>query len=724
MKALKWALFALFAAICPVAAWGQGFIVPHREIRVAGACNVESVSFDATVKDQIAEVRLAQVIHNHSSIQLEAQYIFPVPPDALINQFMLMIDDKEVPARMYTREEATRIYESIVRTRKDPALLQYVGYGALQTNVFPVPPHGSRKISLRYGQLCRRDRDVTEIVFPLTPAKLSGKPIAELKMTVRIESPGRIKSVYSPAYAVNVERPDDHCAVVRYTQMHSVPAEDLRLLWTVSDRPVGATVLSYRPNEAEDGFFLLLASPDVKPTEKIASKTVVFAIDRSGSMAGQKIEQARNALKFVLNNLREGDTFNIIAYDDRVESFKPELQRYNEESRAAAMRFIETINDGGSTNIDGALKRAFELVGQTGRPSYVIFLTDGLPTAGEQNESRIAANAKQANAGNARLFAFGVGYDVNARLLDRLTTENSGTSDYVRPNENIESAVAKFYSKMTAPVMTNIKLAVGDAIINRQYPGDLPDLFSGGQIIAVGRYHTPGSFRVLLSGTVGDRQQTFESDCVLVRQSHDESYAFVEKLWASRRIGDILNQLDLHGRNQELIDELVRLSTRHGILTPYTAFLADERTRVHALRENAYRFEQDAFVGDMALAKNPGGVTGVNLRAEKARLQAAPQAQGGGVAVWRDMNGIEQRAQNVQVVGAKALYWRANLWVDPSVTPEEMKKAEQVDQFSDKYFELARNNAKMRQYLAMPEGCIIRVDGRVYQVNAQQQKGG
>ncbi len=751
---LKHLLSLLVVAILPSLASAQGIIIPPERVPIWGSYAVRNVTLDASVKDQIAEVQVSQVFRNLSSREMEVVYIFPTPPDATINQFTLMIDGQEVPAKIYTKEEARRIYEGIVRTRRDPALLEYVGYGAVQTSVFPLPPNGERKISLRYSQLCRRDRDVTELLFPLTSGKLSSKPIEELRVTVRIDNPLRIKSVYCPTFPIGIERPSENSAIVRYTQNNLSPSEDLRLFWSLSDKPIGASLLTYRPDDREDGYFLLLASPEVKSEGKVTNKTIVFALDRSGSMAGQKIEQARNALKFVLNNLREGDTFNLIAFDDRIETFKPELQRYDNESRAQAMRFIDNIHDGGSTNIDGALKRALELVGDTGRPSYVIFLTDGLPTAGETNESAIATNAKNTNHGRARLFTFGLGFDVNARLLDRLTTDNGGSGEYVRPNENIESSVAKFYGKMTAPVLTGVRMELAGAEVNRVYPRDLPDLFAGGQIIAVGRYRTAGPANIRLSGRVGDVQQTFEFPASLVGRSGDDNYGFVEKLWASRRIGEILNELDLKGRNQELIDELVRLSTRHGILTPYTSFLADERTRLHATGENAKEAERFAFDSADSFKGNVTGQRGVELRRMKQEFQNTDQvnqwavnggvvsggggARGGpsapsapmsrpgtsGNVIARDAEGNDRQVLNVQVVGNKALYRRSNRWVDPTVTPEDEKKAEQVEQFSDRYFELARNNARLRQYLSLPDGCTVRMDGKVYQINAQQNRGG
>ena len=146
---------------------------------------------------------------------------------------------------------------------------------------------------------------------------------------------------------------------------------------------MAARVLTYKPESKEDGYFLLLVSPEIKrKATKPIKKNVIFVVDRSGSMSGKKIEQAKESLKFVLNNLNDGDLFNIIAYDSSVESFQPELQRFNDDTRDEALGFIEGIYAGGSTNIDGALKSALsQLHDDDERPNYIIFLTDGLPTA-------------------------------------------------------------------------------------------------------------------------------------------------------------------------------------------------------------------------------------------------------------------------------------------------------------------------------------------------------
>ncbi len=426
---------------------GQGFVVDHRpHVPIARSFDVREVSVESRVRDQVAEVQVSQVFHNPGSFQLETEYLFPLPEEGAIQNFVLMVDGRELPGKLMSKDEARRIYEEIVRRKKDPALLEYMGRGLIRTSVFPIPPGADRKVTLRYTKLLPRDREVVEFAYPFATQKFTSKPIGKLSLTTRLESKEPIKAIYSPSHDVEIRRDGDHRASVKYVAYDTVPTSDFRLVYTLSEGAVGASVLSYRPSEGEDGYFLLLASPDVeKPDEKPEPKCVIFALDRSGSMSGKKIEQAREALKFVLDNLREGDTFNIVAYDDRVETFKPELQRYDKQSREEALRFVENIFPGGSTNINDALETALDLIHDNSRPNYVLFLTDGLPTAGQTGEAAIAENAKKANDAHARLFAFGVGYDVNARLLDRLSGGNGGTSVYVKPDEDIEAHVARFY---------------------------------------------------------------------------------------------------------------------------------------------------------------------------------------------------------------------------------------------------------------------------------------
>ena len=273
------------------------------------------------------------------------------------------------------------------------------------------------------------------------------------------------------------------------------------------------------------------------------------------------------------------------------------------------------------------------MIQDSSRPSYVLFLTDGLPTAGETRELSIAENCRSANARRSRIFSFGVGYDVNARLLDRLSGGNSGTSEYVKPDEDIESHVAAFYSKMTRPALSDIRIELSGVDVNRTYPREIPDLFEGGQIVWAGRYRQSGRTTIRVTGNVAGEQRTLEFPAELAGASGGSSYDFVERLWAVRRLGDLIDQLDMHGQNRELVDELVSLSTKYGILTPYTSFLADERVTLHASLANAATATES-----LVELQDVTGRSGVAQRRFKQRLMQADRDAGATAHFYNDFS--------------------------------------------------------------------------------------
>ena len=740
----------------PLAARGQGFIVDRMRPRpIARSYEVRDVSIDARVRDQVAEVQVSQTFHNPGSVQIEAEFLFPLPEDGAVQNFVLLVDGRELTGRLMPKDEARRIYEEIVRSSRDPALLEYNGRGLYKTSVFPIPPGADRKVTMRYTQVCKRDRDVVEFSYPLGTQKFTAKPVQRLSVSLRIESRDAIKSLYCPTDDARVERSGDHEARVTLERRDVIPANDFRLIATLAEGSIGASVLSVRPSSGEDGYFLLLASPEVKANAgRSVPKTVVFVLDRSGSMAGKKIEQARNALKFVLNNLRDDDTFNVVAYDDRIESFRPELQRYSRETREQAGRYVENIREGGATNIDGALTAALEMVRGVDRPTYILFLTDGLPTAGETGEIAIAKHAKEANRSRARVFSFGVGFDVNARLLDRVSGGNGGTSEYVKPDDDIETHVARFYSKMTSPVLADVRVEFDGTDVNRTYPRDVPDLFEGGQLVLAGRYTRPGKGALRVSGRVNGERKSYEFPVELADSGRGSSHDFVETLWATRRVGDLIDQIDLHGQTRELVDELVALSTRYGLLTPYTSFLADERVQLHARAENAssarLRLEElqkvtglsavsqrgakrDYMSADRAPAQTAAGgfggyasapagpaATGASLAKTKTGTPALGRAMPGMMgmaadgAVSKDAYG-RVPAPSVRRVGAKTFFLKAGRWVDSSVKAEDEAKALSMTLFSDAFFKLAASlKPEFGPYLTFGEPVTVELDGKVY----------
>jgi len=765
MKRVAGVLAVLFLLFAQGVSWGQGVLIYYpddRPIRlprprpipnppqVETSYRVKEVEVQARIVDQAARVQVSQTFHNTGSRQIEAQFVFPIPYEAAIDSLTLLVDGKELPGKLMPAAEAKARYEAIVRSSKDPALLQWIGSGLFQTNVFPIPPGAERKVTLTYNQLLRREKNLTDFLFPLSTARYTSQPVEKVSVTISLESATPIKSIYSPTHGIDLQRSDDRHARVTYTRSNEIPTADFRLLYDVQSGKFGASVVSYRPTD-DEGYFLLLASPEFgDQTERIA-KTVVFVVDKSGSMTGKKIEQARAALKFVLNNLHEGDLFNIVAYDSGVETFRPELERYTDENRKAAVGYVENLYAGGGTNIHGATTTALSMLKDDTRPSYVIFLTDGLATVGEQNESKIVAAAKEANKVHARMLNFGVGYDVNSRLLDRLSRENFGASEYVRPDEDIEAHVSRVYGRISAPVLTNVEIGfefdqakteAGDPI-NRMYPRKVFDVFAGEQVVVVGRYRKSGAAKIVIKGKVGMEQKTFDFPATFAEKNASASFAFVEKLWAMRRIGEIIDEIDLHGKNDELVKEMVALSTKHGILTPYTSFLADETVRpgeLAASTSNAMR-ARDSF----KKLEQAEGKEGVAQRAAKSSLQNAG-GYGGGSGGARKPNGeaapapvsasgpssapsyVDEKTDRIVTTdlvrqsGQNTLYRRGKILMTPKTADldlaKDKAKIQEVDRYSDAYFDLVHANSAADNELLSnqleDEELLVELRGQVY----------
>ena len=522
-----------------------------------------------------------------------------------------------------------------------------------------------------------------------------------------------------------------------------MPGEDFRLFFDTGDeerRGQRRELSPARPNE--DGYFLLLASPEVKAEdEKPVPKTVVFVVDRSGSMSGEKIEQAKDAAKFVLNNLREGDLFNIVAYDSEITTFRPELEKFNDETRAAAIGFVDGLYAGGSTDIDGALKRALGMLQDNKRPTYVLFLTDGLPTAGETGEAAIVKHSEEGNDVRARVFAFGVGYDVNSRLLDKLARANFGLSQYVRPNEDIEASVSALYRKIGAPVMTDVTVTfdvegakpTAPQPVNRVYPKGEFDLFAGDQVVLVGRYTASGKAKVKLTGKIGDEERVVR----LSRRPRRKERRRHERV-RRQALGDAARRRHHRRarpqRPQRRAGEGARRA-RDRARHPHAVHVVPGRRNER--RAAAYRESLAAMRGVEALDQSSGRF-GFAQRESKLALQSASQAPaaassgparagasggfgggggyfGGNVRYYDALNDKQEVAANCRQIGRKTFFQRGDKLVDSSVSAEQEKSAKKVKRYSREYFDLVEKHGKhVAQYLALDEPVVINLGSETY----------
>jgi Ca-activated chloride channel family protein len=667
---------------------------------------------EVTIADQVATTRVDQVFANETGRDLEGTYVFPLPEDATVGDFSMWVDGQKLDGEVLTREEARRLYESIVRRNRDPALLEYVGRGAFQARVFPVPAGGERRLQLEYTQTLTAAADVLRYVYPLNTERFSARPLQQAAVSVTLRSARPLKAIHSPSHEVSVTRPDELTAQVVWEAANVRPGRDFELVFGVSPDPVALHVLTQRP-AGEDGYFLLLAAPAVRPPQRPVAQDVSLVFDTSGSMAGAKIEQARGALRYVVNRLRPEDRFNIVAFASTATPFAAELQPAGAAERERALAFVDRLEASGGTNINDALVAAVEMVkaGQVAgpaaaRPHTVIFVTDGLPTAGPREPEAIIAGVRAAaqKAGTesaVRVFPFGVGYDVNTVLLDGLASEFGGASAYVKPGENLEETVSRFYARVGVPVLTDLRLDFGGAEVYDLFPTRLPDLYAGGQVLVSGRYRTSGTFDVALSGTAQGSTERFVARGVTLAGGTTPAGAPLPRLWAGRKIAFLLDEIRRRGTSGELVDEVVALARRYGIATPYTSIFVPEPGQPGL---PAPRAAADALRRELAAAPTSGAAAVQNSEAtgrlrQSEAVSAAPEAQ-------------------IRVVGERTFLRNGDVWQETTGGATAPTERTVVPFGSDAYFALLDAHPEAGRYLAVGPRLVLLLGGAWYEIAA------
>jgi Ca-activated chloride channel family protein len=701
-------------AVPAIPVLADGIIIPepppNRPIVDVPYLTIKYHHVTVTIEDQVATTHVDQVFVNEARYEIEGTYLFPLPEEAAISDFSMWVDGQKMEGQVLKRDEARRIYEDIVRRRRDPALLEYVGRDAFQASIYPIPPGGERRIEIEYSQILPMDNGLVEYSYPLNTEKFSPRPLEDVVVNVTVHSNEPLKAIYSPSHSVDVERNGDYDATVGYEESNVRPDRDFVLYYTVSPDDVGLNLLSYKPDSGSDGFFLLLAAPKVAiETQQVIAKDVILVLDVSGSMRGDKIAQAKEALNFVLDNLNAEDRFNIIAFSTSTSPYAHSLVAADE--RGEARDFVDRLEAGGSTDINRALLEALAMA-ETDRPTILIFLTDGLPTVGEMNVDRIIGNVGDAAADNVRIFPFGVGYDVNTTLLDTIAQNQRGASGYVRPEEAIDEKVSAFYAKVSTPLLANVSIDFGGIDVTDVYPYPLPDLFAGTQLVVVGRYRDGGETTLSLGGEVNGNPQNFGYSGV--RFSSGGGDEFIARLWATRKIGYLLQQIRLHGEEGELVNEIVDLSIRYGIITPYTSFLVEETDRAlsEAGRQGIAQEVQAAAPADAS-----GGAAVERSVGEKAlsgaEAPAAPTLLPGVENAATDQYG--NQISPVQYVGDRTFVLNDGVWTDTTFDPDRMEPVP-VSFGSDDYFALLAAHPEWGRYLALGDHVIVVLDGAAYEV--------
>ncbi len=686
------------------------------------------------IREGTAVTTIDQAFYNGTDRPVEGTYIFPLDPDCAVSTFSMYIDGREVTGRLLDADAARREYESIVARMRDPALLEYAGTGMYRARVFPIPPKGTAQVKLSYAQTLATDNGLVRYMYPLNTEKFSAQPIDDVSVVVNVNDARGIKSIFSTSHDVATSRPTPNTASASFEASHARPDTDFVLYYSLGGESVGLTVLAHRLLEREDGYFLArLSPPALAERTQALAKDVCFIIDVSGSMNGAKIEQARRALDFCVNNLGKEDRFTIISFSHEPVAMSDDLVSAAPENVANARQFIAKLRADGGTNVHDALLAglAARKDRAAARPYIIVFLTDGQPTVGVTDENKILLAVKEANAGGARLFVFGVGDDVNTRLLDVLAEKNGGAREYIGTNENIEMKLSSFYRKVASPVLADLRIDWGDMTPYDVFPKELPDLFAGGEVVIVGRYRHPGSTVIEINGHRGDESVLLSHETSL--PAHEPDHDFLPRVWAVRKIGYLLDQIRQNGESDELKSAVVELAKQYGIVTPYTSYLVREEARLadtgqvprHVFHD---LMEQEAALGRapapefIARAQRRAGRAAVQDSATNSQMRDAKSAGGFAFGVVATADALEARQSNVQLVqqiGRRVLFRQetanaGDRWIEGGLSGQAKRR--QVRQFSEEYFALARSSREVARLLAQADLATFEWQGEVIEI--------
>ncbi len=724
-------LIALFAFAKPALA--DGIIIPDPPIWPDPPSLEESWltiryhRVTVSIVDQVAITRVEQEFVNEHDWEVEGTYIFPIPDGAAISKFVIWVDGQAIEGKILPAAEARQIYEDIVRQRRDPALLEYVGKGAVQARIYPIPSGGSRKIELEYSQVLNQDAGLIKYVYPLNTEKFSARALENCSVRIELSSSQPLRAVYSPTHQdrIYLDREDDHQVTLGYEEYNVLPDRDFELIYTYSDDDIGLNFVTYPDldfgnRSGDEGYFLLLAAPSVE-VDRIIPRDIVLVLDTSGSMEGDKLKQAKEAARYILTHLNPEDEFNVIAFSTGVQHFAYQLQPVSKATQAIS--WVESKLALGGTNINQALLEAIAQRNPTedsnnARPLVLLFLTDGLPTEGVTEIDQILSNTKNNSTHYLRLFAFGVGDDVNTELLDTLAVDNSGLVTYVRPNERIDEEVSGLFSKIQTPVLTNLEIDFGDLLVEEIYPPDLPDLFSGTQLMVAGRYRLQngdsGISNISLSGSVNSKIYEYSLNTEISRVSEsDAANSFIPRLWAARKIGYLLNQIRHQGENSEWVNAVIQLSIRYGIITPYTSFLIEEDDLF-----SGEGWEDEAQELAQEYSGPAVGAEAVNKADAESDLRSAEVVPQTGMPVNQSSGEIQQ--PQIKYVGDKTFFLQEGVWID-SQFDESTMTVTKIGFGTEVYYQLLGARTEWGKYLALGEQVIFITDEGAYQIVSEEQ---
>lgn len=726
---------AILALLVPAAVHAQGIIIPRcpapRPDGPAIQCfpmraSVARTRSDVRVelRDRVLRYEVEERFVNRGNQVGEADYVFPLPNGAAFRDLKLSIDGQLVAGETMNAVDARRIYEDIVRRQKDPALVEWLGHGMLRTRIFPFNPGEERRIVVRFEAVAEREGDAVRVDYFRGSAADQGTRVTDgatrqefsrTTFALTYRAGGELGEAYSPTHELDIDRED----ALRRVRIRT-GGPDVTVLVALRRATAASVSLLANARRDEPGYALITVTPPTDVSTARMPRDVTLVLDVSGSMAGRKLDQAKAAGRQLLRTLSAQDRFRLIDFGTDVRSFRDGYSQATAENIRAAERYLENLEATGSTNISGALEEALRTTDrsrenddwrpETGdrRPAFserlplVLFMTDGAATVGDRDPATIAARAARLR-GNARVFTFGLGQDVNVGLIEQLALEGRGTPHFVRQEENVERAVGLVAAQLRQPLLTDVRITTdGNVRLTRMFPVAPFDVFAGEDLVVLARYDGSGEANVIVQGRAGGREVRWSTTRVFPAEEFEN--VFVPRLWATQRIGWLTAEKRRGGGNSEINDEIRRLGERFGIPTEFTSYLVLEPGMVASNGGVIRRMEPTRNRGGAA---QPAAAPAPAAAFEAARGAAEQRAAKSLAAA--DMSagasGVGSADASFKKSGDKSYRKDGERWVDAAVKTD--LPVYKVKAYSRSYFTLLEKIPALREAFAVGDKLLV-----------------
>lgn len=558
----------------------------------------------ASILGYISTVGVEQRFHNPYDGTIEAVYTFPLPENAAVNEFVMTIGTRNIRGIIREKEEAQRVYAEAKRAGHTASLFTQERPNVFTQRVANIQPGHDIDVSITYYNTLTYSDGWYSFVFPmvvgprfnppgttdgvgavgrgqygisgqeteveyLRPGERSGH---EIDLKVAIDAGVEIEEVVCPTHVVKTERPRGSKAVVRLAESDRVPNKDFVLSWRIAGDALKSALLTHK--DERGGYFTLMIVPPLK-AEKIerSPMEMVFVVDRSGSMNGKPIEQAREAVERGLRRLETGDSFQVIDFADNASQLGSRPLELTVESLRAGLRYVKGLDSKGGTMMLNGLRTALDFPHDEERLRFVAFLTDGFI-----GNERDILSALDERLGDSRVFSFGVGSSPNRFLMDEMAVLGRGAAAYVGLNDPAGEVMDLFFDRVSRPALRDVEIEWSEgAQVEEVYPARLPDVFVGRPLIVTGRFRGEFEAPITVRGRRGGSPEWFT---VKAEDGGGEGLGrhALPSVWARTKIADLARREVREGRSYE--NQTTRVALDYNLMSAYTAFVAvDSLTR-------------------------------------------------------------------------------------------------------------------------------------------------